>query len=606
MMRLLIAAGLSLCMVSAEAATFPVADQAELKILRNRIRASHFLSRATFGPTKADIDSLATRIGQIGYRRAAEEWIDAQFGLAEGLHEPLAEQMVLDDGFQATQSGINVSRYRQHAWWHNAIAAEDQLRQRVAWALAQIVVVSRSGSGFNFQGPGSQGQAQWLGLADYYDMLVRNSFGNYRDVLQDVSYHPIMGIYLSHLRNRKANPEIGRFPDENYAREVMQLFSIGVNELRLNGTVKTHRRGPQKGLPIETYTNEDIKAFARVFTGLGYGGGSNFWAPRTYDLPMEMYENEHDQEEKVLLNGTVLPAGQTGDQDVSDALDNLFNHPNCAPFIARRLIQRLVKSNPSKGYIRRVARKFNDNGEGVRGDMQAVVKQILLDGEARRSVRFRRILDESQLPKRVPVALEVYTRGTEWSRLREPVVRYAAMIRAFDPTNDYPTGRFMIQQQVNNLGQAPYYSPSVFNFYLPDHIPQGDLLGYEASKRIPGRKLFAPEFQILTSVIANRLPNRFRWDIVDQKVDYTLINNSTAGRIETDIFLDFADELALAETDPAALVDHLSVLLCQGTMSDQAKAVITAAITEESSNPEHRAEMAILTTLTSPACAIAE
>ena len=577
------------------AGEFPTASENEFREILNKVRAAHFLSRTTFGPTTGDIDDLADRIAQIGRNAAFEEWIDDQFTLPVSGQQSLAETMVTDDGFVATQSSVGISRYRHYAWWYNACTADDQLRHRMAWALAQIFVVGESGNNFNSNTADNQGVARWLGMANYYDMLLNNSFGNYRDCLLDVTLHPIMGVWLSHVNNRKATATTS--PDENYAREVQQLFSIGIPVLTNGGEVVM-----QNGVPLETYDNEDIKVFARVFTGLSYAGNGGFNGQRNYSQPMVMYESQHDTDEKVLHNGTVLPAGQTGMDDINGALDNLFNHPNCPPFMARRLIMRLVKSNPSSAYINRVANAFIDNGSGVRGDFKAVIKAIFLDPEAVNSLVFS--VNESG---GVLNSLGVQTRGTEFSRLREPVLRYTAMIRAFNLTTDFPTGRMMIFSQYNDMNQAPYQSPTVFNFYDVEFKPQGDLLSYVPSPSIPNGELVAPEFQIFTPVSANRLGNQFRADTIDQKMDMTIRrSDALGGNFAQDITFDFTEELDLAENDPLGLVRHLDLLLCYGSMREEAVQVVYDAITQETTDFDIRVEGAVLGILTSPDCAVSE
>jgi uncharacterized protein (DUF1800 family) len=578
--------------VPAVAGTFPVANRKDLGPLELRVRAAHFLSHGTFGPTPAEIDALAERMGQIGSKTALEEWIDEQFALPATHHHAMALQMIADDGFAPLDPGIVANRYKHHAWWHVVLTAPDQLRQRMAWALAQIFVINEYRAGFGSQVNDASGQPQYLGVANYYDMLVDDAFSNYHDVLEDVTLHPIMGVFLSHAKNPKGDPSIGRFPDENYAREMMQLFSIGLYVLNSNGVFKRDGRGEQ----IETYDNETIKAFARVFTGLSFAGSSSFnGAPQNFHQPMVMHEDYHDTDEKVLLGGTVLPAGQTGMQDIGAALNNLFQHPNVGPFIGRLLIQRLVKSNPSKHYIRRVAKAFADNGSGIRGDFQAVLKAILLDKEA---------LDtQSYAAVRKPLGLQVVANGTEHSRLREPVLRYSALVRAFNASSDYATGRFMIPPLDGALNQAAYRARHVLNFYLPDYRPPGDLLIYEPSKRIPNGALFAPEFEIFTSVIANRLANRLRADLRDERALFSLVNNSTVGEIQASVLFDFSKETALA-ADPNQLLTHLDLLLCHGTLGEGTKDAIASVVNEETTNTTLRARGAILAVATSPECAV--
>ena len=588
---------------SVDAGSFAAPTYSEYRQVRTEVEAAIFLSRATFGPTKSDITALATRIREIGRLAAFDEWIETQFALPATSHRATAYQILADDGYAPGEPSIGVARYRQYAWWHIAVNADDQLRQRTAWALSQIFVLAGNGDGFSTQLM-SNGHPGWVGPVNYYDDLVDHAFGNYRDAMGDVAVSPLMGVSLSHLQNRKADPATGRFPDENFAREVMQLFSIGTTELSSNGTPRMRR-----GRPVETYTNAEVREFARVFTGLRYAdaaGGSTgpFVSPRNFESPMVVDPAEHDMGAKTLLRGTVLPAGQSGMQDIAGALDNLFTHPNCAPFVARRLIQRLVKSNPSKGYIYRVVRVFRDNGQGQAGDMKAVLKAILLDREAVNSIRRLRVLDETG----ALAGLEVQTRGTEYSSLREPVLRLSALMRAFDVSSDYPTGYLMMSSSNYNMNQAPYKSPSVFNFYLPDFKPQGAIQNYQASRRLPNRQLFAPEFEIFTTVVANKFANQCDWDITDGKIDRWVVNTGTTGLIEVDISFDFSAEYAKGEAgDFDGLLADLDLLLCTGTLSEGAKTIIKDALANEQwVSSTDKTELTILMTLTSPDCAVAD
>jgi uncharacterized protein (DUF1800 family) len=307
---------------------------------------------------------------------------------------------------------------------------------------------------------------------------------------------------------------------------------------------------------------------------------------------MQMFEEWHDTAAKTLVGGVVLPAGQSGLDDVGDAIDALAAHPNVGPFIGRLLIQRLVKSNPSRDYVAAVAASFD--GAGPRGDWRRVIKAILLHPEALESLRF----DRSRR------ALTVAERGTEWSRLAEPVVRYSAFLRAFAPVSTHPTGRFLIGDQAPFLGQEVYRSPSVFNFYLPNHVPAGELQDYVASERLPDRTVHAPEFEILTSVAANRMANRLRADIRDAKVDLVAVDS--AGSAPFEIRLDTGAEEALA-LRPRALISHLDLLLCHGTLSTGSSQRIVDAVTAAAgATAADRARGAILAVLTAPDCAVQE
>jgi len=574
------------------AGNFAVDTRSEMTEKMVRVRATQFLQRATFGPKQSEIDAMTTRMLEIGVLKAASEWIDEQFDMEPTSHVATANAMIADDGWQDDEDSIGITRYRYQAWWHNAITAPDQLKQRIAWALIQICVVGETGANFNNRAEDNLQQPRWLGLSNYYDMLLENSDDTYREVLGDVTFSPIMGIWLSHLRNQKGDPANGVFPDENYAREIMQLFSIGLYKLKQDGRFQTDADGEY----IPTYDNETIKAFARLFTGLTYAN-SNSITNGNADLhsPMMMFDAAHDPDEKTLLNGYLLPANANGVADIDAGLDHLYAHPNVAPFISRLLIQRLVRSNPSRGYLRRVAAVFRDNGEGTRGDMKAVVKAILLDRESWNSIRVTRV--------RSPLCVKVRGTGTERNRLVEPVVMYASFIRRFgSPDAD---GWYKLPALNYNWTQAPYKSPSVFNFYSPDFQPAGPISSYTASRRIPNGSIFAPEFQLLTAVVANRMANRYRSDIRDGIADFTTVNNAKAGKEEIDIVLDFSNEEALGG-DPAALAEHLDLTLCAGTMKNSFRNQLTAALTEETTNEVDRARGGLLSVIMSPANMIVE
>jgi uncharacterized protein (DUF1800 family) len=390
-----------------------------------------------------------------------------------------------------------------------------------------------------------------VGMANYYDMLLDNSFGNFRDLLGDVSLHPIMGVYLSHLRNERSDPARSRFPDENYAREVMQLFSVGLFELRPDGTLFTNAEGD----PIPTYDNSDITEFAKIFTGLSFDspapdfrGGTPVWT-----RPMRMYQDRHEPGPKYLLRAGFVPPGQSGMQDIDDAIDNLFNHPNVGPFIGRRLIQRLITSNPSPEYIRRVTAVFDNNGDGVRGDMRSVVRAILMDPEAR------------QLPN-----------GTETrrGRLRESYLRRVHLARAFDAANLLGTYPITDRNAPTDFGQLPVSSPTVFNFFLPDHQPTGEIADAD---------LFAPEFQIMTAVTAIASANALQSQVEG------LMNNDDDPMNE--VRLDLSNEFAIG-ANSRALIDRLDLLLMYGNMSVPMRRILVNAL-EQLPDPIERVEMAI-------------
>ena len=388
--------------------------------------AFQFLNQATFGATEASAQQF------VNLRHDA--WIDQEMVKATSLQLPFVRAL------PRPQNLVQLHTDRVDIWFRNVLTGDDQLRQRVAFALSEVLVVSQLGG--LIEAPYS--------LADYYDVLARNAFGNYRQLMQEVTLHPAMGVYLSMLGNQKPNPALSIRPDENYAREVMQLFSIGLVELNNDGRVKLDAQNQA----IPTYTQEIIEGFAHVFTGWNYAGAPSFQHARRTDanqtIPMELYPSFHDTGQKQLLNGTVLPAGQTGEQDLSDALDNVFNHPNIGPFLAIRLIQRLVTSNPSSGYVDRIASVFNDNGSGTRGDLGAVVRAILMDDEARPDM---------------PMELD--------GKIKEPIIRLTQLWRAYNATSQ--SGRYPFVSVYVVFGQGPLQSPSVFNFFSPFYAPPGEI-----------------------------------------------------------------------------------------------------------------------------------
>lgn len=524
-------------------------------------QASRFLAQATFGPTSESIAELRN----LGYDYRA--WIDREAG-----KPPTRAVDILVAERNAGRITTSDRALNRRARTQVMLTAPDQLRQRVAYAWSQIMVVSDAESTVQAGGDGS---------SSYWDMLARNALGSFRTLLLEVTRHPIMGRYLSHYKNRKANSATGTRPDENYAREVMQLFSIGLYQLNADGSYVTDA----SGRPVETYTNDNITEFARVFTGFTDAGTSNTGtgagrtdfpsATQNYTETMRMWEGQHDTGAKTLLNypgarKASLPAGQSGLQDVSDAIDNLVEHPSTAPFVSRLLIQRLVTSNPTQGYVGRVAAVFVDNGQGVRGDLLAVVKAILLDAEARSVARIA---------------------DPQHGKLREPFLRVTHVLRAFRFTNSsanpipYDLGGFT----ENTMGQFPLGSPSVFNFYSPDYEPPGP---------IADAGLVGPEFQILNAVFAVTLPNTF--------------NTLIAGANGTGSFrLNLADPESVAG-DTGALLDHLDLLLTHGTMSADTRAAIRRAldgitpamVPNGSSLAQQRARLGLYLTLLSPDYAV--
>ncbi len=465
-----------------------------------KAEAYQLLNQASFGATEAGADAVIA-LGM-------DAWIEDQLDKPASLQLPFLQSLPPPEFINQ----LNVDRV--DVWFRNALHGEDQLRQRVAFALSEIMVVSQVGALNNYP----------FALASYYDLLAQNAFGNYRDLIEQVTLHPAMGIYLSMLGNEKPNPDLNIRPDENYARELMQLFSIGLVELEQDGSVATDGLG----VPIPTYDQAIIEGFAHVFTGWHFAGAPSFDRARptrfNQVVPMQLYPDFHDTGAKQLLGGVTLPAGQSGDQDLSDALDNIFNHPNVGPFIAIRLIQRLVTSNPSPGYVERVANVFDNDGSGVRGDLRAVVKAILTDPEARPDL---------------PMDID--------GKIKEPLLRLTQLWRVYDAGAD--NGRYAFFPQFF-FGQGPLQSPSVFNFFSPFYAPPGE---------IRDSSLVAPELQIATEFQNTMVTNYFFFQ--------TFALNSVAENLdEDDIYINFEEEIALA-ADIDALIDRVDDKLLAGTMS---------------------------------------
>lgn len=477
-----------------------------------KAEAVQLLNQASFGYLDGDVqDVIALDI---------EGWIDNQIAQPASLQLPFVASLPPPQFmFQRHEDRVDI-------WFRNVVNGEDQLRQRVAFALSQIMVVSQLGALQNSP----------YALADYYDVLARNAFGNYRELMQEVTLHPAMGVYLSMLGNQKPNPALNIRPDENYARELMQLFSIGLVELNLDGSEKLD----DLGQPIPTYDQAVIEGFAHVYTGWTWADSPNFeqarGTPQNQVKPMELWPDYHDTGQKLLLNGTVLPAGQSGEQDLADALDNVFNHPNVGPFIATRLIQRLVTSNPSPGYISRVATVFNNNGSGVRGDLGAVVKAILLDPEARPTL-----------------AMEID------GKLKEPLLRLTQLFRAYNATSN--SGRFPLVASYILFGQGPLQSPSVFNFFSPFYAPPGEI-------RDSG--LVAPELGIATEYQNTLFTNYMFGQVFG-------LNQTNQNLQDDDVYIDFSEEMQIA-ADADALIDTVAEKLLGGQISDSLRTEIAGML----------------------------
>lgn len=492
-------------------------------------QASRFLAQATFGPTPADIEAVV--------RDGYAAWLDRQLAMppSQTHFDWLLQQGKNTEEFKG--NGINAPL--ESTLWRKFISAPDQVRTRVAFSLSEIFVVGVSSI-----------TASWplFGAAGFMDLLAEHALGNYRDLLAAVSQNLSMGCMLTYRGNRKEDPKTGRHPDENYAREIMQLFSIGLLELEPDGSLKM-----VDGKPVETYTNADVQGLAKVFTGWDING------PETdvefHRRPMALNNALHSLAEKRFL-GAVIPPGTDGHLSLKRAIDVISAHPNVGPFIGTQLIQRLVTSNPSRAYVRRVSAAFDDDGTGARGNLKAVVRAILLDPEARNP--------DLNAP--------------DWGKVREPILRFSGWARAFGANST--NGVWAMPDTTDNtirLAQSPMRSASVFNFFRPRYVPP--------VTELARRHLVAPELQITDETSVAGYLN-FLAIYVDRGWE--------------DLQTSYAAEIALAP-DPAALVARVALLLAGAAFSDRTAAAIAQAVSSiPPERPRDRVRAAITLVAASP------
>jgi uncharacterized protein (DUF1800 family) len=493
--------------------------------------AARLLEQATFGPTVAE----ANRVVQIGF----PNWVDEQLNMPT---------ITGYNNLVQLQQGQFVNYPVKLQFFRNATSAPDQLRQRVAWALSQIVVAANVGDQDGTGNPTAM-------VSQYHDILLRNAFGNYRTLLREMAVSPIMGTYLTLVNSQRANPATNTQPDENFIRELWQLFSIGTFRLNPDGSVQLD----SQGRPLETYTIADIQEGARALTGWNYAaaagqpnqGNNN---PLNPFAPMIPNAANHDTGSKTLLNGQVIPAGQTVEQDLDSVINNVFNHPNVGPFIGRQLIQHLVTSNPSPAYIARITAVFNNNGQGVRGDLRAVVRAILLDSEARGN------------SKSAPI----------YGKLREPALFLTHLFRSLNCTG----GMWGIPQRSRAMGQDVFSPPSVFSFYQPDF-----------RIIVNGQPVVAPPAQLLTTSTIIQRMNLLNDFLFSPPIQPGGDPNPT-GSVTTSVVFDFApwDQLA---PNPAQLVDRLNEALTHNSMSAQMRQRVIDAVTSIQNNNRMRVQTAI-------------
>jgi uncharacterized protein (DUF1800 family) len=504
--------------------------------------ASRFLEQATFGATDADIHHLS----MIGY----QAWFNEQFAIPPTPQVPVVQQELMLNNPPCASGNVKCNaalflqntsdeQFVQNSFWQQAVTGNDELRQRVRYALSEMLVVSSNNS--------SGVQNYPRGEANFYDVLGADAFGNFRTILNDVTLNPEMGVFLSMLGNDKGNASTN--PDENYAREVMQLFTIGLYQLNDDGTQKLDGNGN----PIPTYSNNDVMGLAKVFTGFSWNipgnssdtGWSNccvYVGPGYGEdlLPMQSYSDHHSTDEKDFLGATIPAERSNADADLKIALDTIFNHPNVPAFVSKQLIQHLVTSNPSPAYVSRISAVFKDDGTGVRGNMRAVITSILLDPEARDAANF--------------------SGNPQYGKVREAVLRYTEWARAF--TAQSRTGSFDLgstEDPIYGLGQMSLRSPTVFWWFSPGYVPPGT--------SIAAGNLTAPEMQ-MTNV-----------STVVGYINY--LETAIGGDADSgpDLFASYGTEMALAAT-PDQLVNRLNLLLMAGEMSSTLQSQIVAAVNE--------------------------
>lgn len=504
--------------------------------------AARFILRASMSASTAAIADVRSR----GY----EAWLDSQMSLA---NDQTAEQFFATSGFDAIDSNTYYfnDNIGDRMIWKQLMQGNSGVRKRVALALSEFFVVSLNALDILWR-------SQAIGY--YWDTLNARAFGNFRDLLQDMALNPAMGVFLNSLGNRKADPATGRVPDENFGREVMQLFSIGLFELNLDGTQKTGAGGA----PIETYDNDDVSGIAKAFTGYDYDytgvsltpepGGGGWQVPAASLVRRAMTadpakwrwpqsESFHSSEAKSFL-GTTIPAGTSAAETLRLTISALFNHPNVAPFFGKQMIQRLVTSNPSPAYVQRVATVFNNNGSGVRGDLRAVFKAILLDQEALS-----------------PTTLADFRFG----KLREPMLRFVQWGRTFGASSTNGLWEIPnLSDSSDRLGQSPLRSPSVFNFFRPGYVP----LNSSASTN----NMVAPEFQIVNE------------STVATYVNFMNLAIDGRGWWLGDVRASYTGELAIAHDAPA-LLDRLDLHLTGRQLAQSTRDTILTALNAEAVTP---------------------
>lgn len=553
--------------------------------------ASRFLLQSQFNASDAEITAVkastfsaylqqqyAKPIGQTGV-----QWLEARgYGISD------------------TNSYFFNTYPAEGMIWNQLFTSQDAMRKRVALAMSEFFVVSLQSAEFTWRSHA---------FAQYWDLLVKNAFGNYRQALEDVTLSAAMGYYLNTKGNQKEDAVSGRVPDENYAREVMQLFSVGLYQLNLDGTEKLDGNGKK----IETYTQSDVTNLARVFTGYNFDvRGTDPKIPvynsdgtlATYTVeskdsvlrPMALTASKHSTLAATFL-GTTVAANTAGAVALKTALDTLYNHPNIGPFFGKQMIQRLVTSNPSPAYVARVAAAFNNNGAGLRGDLRAVWTAIFLDDEARRTYAVSTVPAPSpadpSVIRNAEGRLNRDIADKAFGKLREPMLRFVQWGRTFGLG---PAEAAFVYWKIpetsntaNALGQSPFRSPSVFNFFRPGFIPP--------SSALAATNTTAPEFQLVNETTVGGYLN-FMQDVIrsglrsyiDPAVPQASYPSGLGYKLHT--IASYVPELALF-ADATALVKRVNLLMAAGQISDANQTLMITAIASMPVNSTVAATLAI-------------
>ena len=475
-----------------------------------KAQAFRILEQATFGPTDDDLKAVQTL--------GTAKWIEQQLNSSSAydsssdshqshLQRYKAIAKMAEPSTYSSESDFNnnyhgrTSDYQTAAWFDNALHGKDQLRQRVAFALSELIVISGSKQRTRFRGDS---------LASYYDILAKHAFGNFRNLMGEISRSPGMGVFLSHQGNKKFNSSSNTHPDENFARELMQLFSIGLWKMNQDGSMVKDSSGD----PIASYTQDDVEELAKVMTGYDIKGNSKFGKTNRgngeeWASPMEFNSSHHEYASKTFLGSNIGAEGSSNSDpsDLDQALNIIFQHQNVGPHVGRHLITRLVTSNPSSSYISRIAEKFNNDGNGNRGNLKEVVRSVLLDPEARE---------------------EEYSNVGNFGKPKEPLLALTQFLRAFDVkpldgwksrTNATMNGVYQFFYLENIIGQSPLRSETVFNFFSSDFIP--------ADSHFISNSMVAPEFQIQSDTVLIKFHNLIRSSLNANEKNAILENNAS-------------------------------------------------------------------------------